>query len=131
VEDTLEEYEVAPCTCNYCEAACKPNDIDAFPAFFDGFNWLVVGLVYLGLAVLSVIIFFVKKRWQTEEDDEASMGDDDQGKGILDSVDSSHTEGKEKLINNSTSNVESDAFGKINGSSMNVSSDVHSNNQNF
>ena len=63
VNGTIEGYEVEPCTCNYCEAACKPSAVKAYPAFFDGFDFVVVIIVYISLILLSVIIFFVKRRW--------------------------------------------------------------------
>ena len=129
VNNTLEDYVVAPCTCNYCEPACKPNDLNAYPAFFDGFNWIVVLIVYISLIILSVIIFFIKKRWQTgDDDDEISFADDNDGNDkILGSLISSDNEGKERLINDSTGEQQiSETFGKINGSSMDVSSGVRS-----
>jgi hypothetical protein len=60
VNSTLDNYEVEPCTCNYCEPACKPNTVKAYPGFFDGFNYVVVSIVYAALIILSIIIYFIK-----------------------------------------------------------------------
>ena len=67
VNGTLEGYEVEPCTCNYWESACKPSAVKAYPAFFDGFDFVVVIIVYVSLILLSVIIFFVKKKWMKQD----------------------------------------------------------------
>ena len=63
VNGTLDGYEVQPCTWNYWESACKPSNVKAYPAFFDGFDFVVVIIVYVALVILSIIIYFVKKRW--------------------------------------------------------------------
>ena len=67
VNGTIEGYDVEPCTWNYWEAACKPSAVKAYPAFFDGFDFVVVIIVYITLILLSVIIFFVKKRWVRQD----------------------------------------------------------------
>ena len=67
VNGTIENYEVEPWTCNYCEAAWKPSAVKAYPAFFDGFDFVVVIIVYITLILLSVIIYFVKKRWMKSD----------------------------------------------------------------
>lgn len=51
---------VGNCTCTYCEQLCNVAKAPPFPAFFDGFNWIVVVAVYGGLIVLSLIIILVK-----------------------------------------------------------------------
>ena len=129
VGDTLEGYKVEECTCNYWEQAWKPNESGAYPEFFDGFDWLLVLLVYITVLILSVIIFFVKRKWQIEEDDEISVfSDDSQGNENLKNMESSQEEVKERLINVTTSeNVGVDSFGKINSSSMDVSVGVNDN----
>jgi hypothetical protein len=63
VNGTLSGYKVEACTCNYWESAWKPSKANIFPAFFDGFNFIFVLIVYVSLIILSVIIYFVKKKW--------------------------------------------------------------------
>jgi hypothetical protein len=75
---TLEGYPVDECTCNYCEAACKPTKTNAYPGFFDGFNYVVVIIVYVSLIILSLIIYFAKKKWmngvsEVEEEEEQTL----------------------------------------------------------
>ena len=66
---TIDGYHVSECGCNHCEEACRPPTGRNMPLFLDGFDWLVVILVYAAVVILSVIIFFVKRkynRWQAE-----------------------------------------------------------------
>lgn len=77
VNGTIDSYQVEPCTWNYCEAACKPNNANAYPLFFDGFDFIVVVIVYVSLVILSVIIFFIKRRCVGEE--ESSISHDEEG----------------------------------------------------
>ena len=112
VNGTIDGYEVQPCTCNYCEAACKPNEANAYPGFFDGFDWVVVIIVYVALIVLSVIIYFVKKR--------LNKGDSEPSDSYEVSEDSDRNNGsKQRLISGDSSGEGmTNSKAKINKSSV-------------
>ena len=58
---TLHKYDgLSNCTCTYCEQQCNVASAPPFPAFMDGFDWVVVVAVYAGLIVLSIAIVFIK-----------------------------------------------------------------------
>jgi len=42
-------------TCNFCDALCKPPDVNGEIGFFDGGNWVLVG-IYTAVAVFISII---------------------------------------------------------------------------
>ena len=114
VNGTIDGYEVQPCTCNYCEAACKPNEANAYPGFFDGFDYVVVIIVYVALIVLSVIIYFVKKRLNkgdSEISDSYEVSEDE---------DMSRNNGSKQRLISSDSNGEgmTNSKAKINKSSV-------------
>ena len=73
VNGTIEGYEVEPCTWNYWENACRPSKVKSYPAFFDGFDFVVVLVVYVTLILLSILIYFLKRKWS-----EDSLKDSDQ-----------------------------------------------------
>jgi len=101
VNDTLEGYEVESCTCNYWEPACKPTNSRAYPAFFDGFNYVVVIIVYVALIILSVIIYFVKKKWQkTHFEDDINYVQEESGDTDLleESYKSNKSESSQRLL---------------------------------
>ena len=129
VNGTLDGYEVEPCTCNYCETACKPSNASAYPAFFDGFDLAVVLIVYAALIVLSVIIFFLKKKYSNEKD-EASYSEEISGD---DPFKSSMQKSKQRLINDSvTLSGGSNSKARINKSSVKESTfDNHNGSHNF
>ena len=114
VNGTLDDYPVAPCTCNYCETSCKPSTIQAYPAFFDGFNLAVVAIVYACLIILSVIIHFVKKKWMNNPSDEGSSstldgeGESDEyfeaskKKALLVGINKSYSNGSSNKMDNSS-----------------------------
>lgn len=121
VNGTLEGYYVEPCTCNYCEPACKPNEGNAFPSFFDGFNVAVVAIVYAALIVLSVIIYFIKKKWQkpSEEDDEPSLVLEDKDDDTEEIYASPKNGARQNLLNEvDNSHNSSNSMGRINKSSV-------------
>ena len=45
---------VGNCSCAACDQACPAPSVDATIGFFDGFNWLLVLIVYLVLIAFSV-----------------------------------------------------------------------------
>lgn len=131
VKDTLDGYPVKSCGCNYCEPACRPVDTHAFPAFFDGFNIIVVSIVYACLIVISVIIYFVKRKWQSGEDDDEISNDADDNENmngkLLDSYDIKDEDSRRKNISNGKSirkEDSTDSYGPINKSSLVVSMDI-------
>lgn len=55
--------DVKNCTCTYCEEACKPTTISDVIGFFDGFNGLLVGIVYAILLIFSIVFTLVKMKY--------------------------------------------------------------------
>ncbi len=43
------------CSCTACDAACPPPPVDASIGFFDGFDGILVLIVYSALIVFSII----------------------------------------------------------------------------
>lgn len=93
----LDGYYVEPCTCNYCETACKANVANAYPLFFDGFDVAVVVIVYVALIILSVIIYFLKKRCASEKGEVSDTEENSASNVFEPSLDQS----KQKLLNHS------------------------------
>ena len=60
---TIDGYHVEACGCNHCEEACRPPEGRNMPVFLDGFDTLAVVLVYAAVLILSVILFFVKRKY--------------------------------------------------------------------
>jgi hypothetical protein len=59
----LSGYDnVHSCTCAYCQKACKAPVVNAYIGFFDGMDGMLVLYVYIGVVILSVLIWFVKRR---------------------------------------------------------------------
>lgn len=135
VGDTLEGYPVSACGCNYCETACKPSNSQAFPSFFDGFNIIIVSIVYVCLIILSVIIHFVKKKWHSGEDEEEItivVDDDDRADGSAGGFnDTTENDPKRKLLHDASEDKESESFGKINKSSYVMSDNLRLSDNTF
>lgn len=111
VNGTIDNYYVEPCTCNYCESACKPNDANAYPTFFDGFDLAVVLIVYASLIVLSIIIYFLKRKLGDTQGETSSSNDRGDGSEYFDSPSTTH-----KLLSDSANGMGSNV--KINKSSI-------------
>jgi hypothetical protein len=127
VGDTLENYPVSECGCNYCETACKPSNVQAYPSFFDGFNIVVVSIVYVALIILSVIIFFVKRKWHSNQDeDEISIDGDDDDEVENGGTDKSDS--RRQLLNYTDDVNKSGDYGKINQSSVMMSDNMRVSN---
>lgn len=60
---TAYGYPVVPCGCNSCDQACT-SDYKSTKSTLDGLNWVLVGICYLVLIVLSLIFMFSKYMWQ-------------------------------------------------------------------
>ena len=43
------------CTCSFCDDACEAPKVNADIGFFDGFDGILVGIVYGVLIALSII----------------------------------------------------------------------------
>lgn len=125
VEKKLDGYDIEQWTCNYCEAACKPNKIQAYPSFFDGFNIIVVAIVYACLIIISVIIHFVKKKWNSNNDDIEDTFEIKTKHKLLENWDSEDSKNQEKIINGSHQSLDkSQILGRINQSSLIKSVDM-------
>ena len=122
VDDILDGYHVQKCTWNYWEAACTPIKGNAMPAFFDGFNFIVVIIVYVSLIILSVIIYFIKRKWQTDQDeDEPSYFDDEDPhkKNLLNSsLDRASDASNKSTSKEIADSYRNESYGKINSSSV-------------
>jgi hypothetical protein len=120
VNGTLEGYYVEPCTCNYCEPSCKPSEANTYPRFFDGFNYVIVIIVYVSLIVLSVIIYFIKRKWQKPDYEEDVNNNPSIGPGNDDLINSfrSTSEDKQRLLDDAESSMFDKSNAKINNSSL-------------
>lgn len=103
VNGTIDSYKVEPCSCNYWEAACKLSNTKSYPLFFDGFDFVVVFIVYVGLSILSLIIYFIKRKvGDNDVDDEDQTYDsEDMHKGR---VNGSYEASKEGLLSGTSNN---------------------------
>lgn len=54
--------KVGNCSCAACDAACPPPPVDAFIGFFDGFNGILVAIVYAALIAFSAVFQLVKRK---------------------------------------------------------------------
>ena len=92
------------------------------PAFFDGFNFIVVIIVYVSLIILSVIIYFIKRKWQTDQDeDEPSYFDDEDPhkKNLLNSsLDRASDASNKSTSKEIADSYRNESYGKINSSSV-------------
>jgi hypothetical protein len=127
VGDTLENYPVSECGCNYCETACKPSNVQAYPSFFDGFNIVVVSIVYVALIILSVIIFFVKRKWHSNQDEDEISNDGD-GDDAVENGGTDKSDSRRQLLNYTNDENESADYGKINKSSLIMSDNMRVSN---
>lgn len=68
-------YYAEECTCSFCEEACNPNIKIKMPGFLDGFKYQIVLIVYGSLILISFVIMFLKRKYnsnhieQTEENE--------------------------------------------------------------
>jgi len=65
--------KVGNCSCAACDAACPAPPVDASIGFFDGFDGILVAIVYGGLIVFSIVFQLIRAKF---------MGDG--GKEIID-----------------------------------------------
>jgi hypothetical protein len=74
------EFKV-PCTCNNCQERCNYSSLDTKGHVMEGFSWLLVGIFYLVVFVLTLTIFFIKrsvtKRHPEGTSRTSSLSDDD------------------------------------------------------
>lgn len=56
--------KVGNCSCASCDQACPAPPVDAFIGFFDGFNGVLVAIVYGGLIAFSVVFQVIKRKLQ-------------------------------------------------------------------
>ena len=70
--------KVGNCSCAACDQACPAPPVDAFIGFFDGFNGLLVGLVYGGLILFSVGFQFLKQRMIKKQDAVDDQNEEDE-----------------------------------------------------
>lgn len=120
VSGILDGYQVEQCTCNYCESACKPSNANAYPGFFDGFNFVIVVIVYVSLVVLSVIIYFAKQKW-AQDHSEDSDDEDTTNNSCYYAEDSQSivsSKNKEKLLLKINDSNYDSSKGKLNNSSL-------------
>ncbi len=65
---TLHGFNVTePCTCNTCDLNCK-YDNNPKMSVFEGFGYFKVIIVYLIVALATLLIFFMKKRHNILDD---------------------------------------------------------------
>jgi hypothetical protein len=55
--------KVGNCSCAACDSACPAPPVDASIGFFDGFNWVLVLIVYAALILFSVAYQLIRKKF--------------------------------------------------------------------
>ena len=72
---SLNNYtKVGNCSCAACDRACPPPPVNATIGFFDGFNVLLVVIVYLSLAVFSIIYQVIRRKFFNKLDASGYVG---------------------------------------------------------
>lgn len=66
--------KVGNCSCAYCDSNCPAPPVNANIGFFDGFDLVLVAIVYAGLIVFSGAFFFIRRRFIDK--DAGSEGND-------------------------------------------------------
>ena len=70
--------DVGNCSCAACDQACPAPSVDASIGFFDGFNWVLVLIVYLALVLFSVAYQMIRKKFfPVEVSDEPDVQNED------------------------------------------------------
>jgi hypothetical protein len=54
---------VGNCSCAACDQACPAPPVDASIGFFDGFDFILVAIVYGVLLVFSVVFTLIKNKY--------------------------------------------------------------------
>jgi hypothetical protein len=73
---TIKNYTVkANCSCAFCDSACPAPSVDGTINFFDGFDGILVAIVYGALVLFSIVYnlvryFFFNKRGDNSEEEE-------------------------------------------------------------
>jgi hypothetical protein len=79
---------VGNCSCAACDQACPAPPVDASIGFFDGFDGILVGIVYGVLVVFSIVFTLIKNKFMRGEDSNPEE-DDNQGEQNYGNVDDS------------------------------------------
>lgn len=66
---------VGNCSCAACDLACPAPPVDASIGFFDGFDWILVAIVYGILVAFSIVYTIIKKKFFNKDDSQAAEED--------------------------------------------------------
>lgn len=59
---------VGNCSCATCDLSCPAPPVDASIGFFDGFDWVLVAIVYGVLVVFSIVYTIIKEKFLNKDD---------------------------------------------------------------
>ena len=65
--------KVGNCSCASCDSACPPPPVDAFIGFFDGFNGILVAIVYAALIAFSAVFQLIKRKLNSRSRGESEV----------------------------------------------------------
>mmetsp|Transcript_23148 Transcript_23148/g.17562 ORF Transcript_23148/g.17562 Transcript_23148/m.17562 type:complete len:319 (+) Transcript_23148:16-972(+) len=67
-DNIMDGYEnITPCPCTHCDLSCPVPIVDGSISFFDGADWLLVGLVYAGLVIFSILLAVIRAYFERKE----------------------------------------------------------------
>jgi hypothetical protein len=70
--------KVGNCSCAACDAACPAPPVDASIGFFDGFDGILVAIVYGGLIVFSIVFQLIRAKLMGDKGETLEYNEDDQ-----------------------------------------------------